>query len=64
MELIMLARSNREIVREMGISTQAVTAHVSRLMRKDWNRQPHQPGILHVQAATARMILGSVTLKA
>jgi DNA-binding NarL/FixJ family response regulator len=33
-ELIMLARSNREIAREMGISTQAVTAHVSRLMRK------------------------------
>ncbi len=33
-ELILLARPNREIARDMGISTQAVTAHVGRLMRK------------------------------
>lgn len=33
-ELILLARSNREIARNLGISTQTVTAHVSRLMRK------------------------------
>jgi DNA-binding NarL/FixJ family response regulator len=33
-ELIMLARSNREIARNMGIGIQTVTAHVGRLMRK------------------------------
>jgi DNA-binding NarL/FixJ family response regulator len=33
-ELILLARSNREIARNLGISTQTVTAHVGRLMRK------------------------------
>jgi DNA-binding NarL/FixJ family response regulator len=33
-ELILLARSNREIARNLGIGTQTVTAHVGRLMRK------------------------------
>jgi DNA-binding NarL/FixJ family response regulator len=33
-ELILLARSNREIARNLGISMQTVTAHVGRLMRK------------------------------
>jgi DNA-binding NarL/FixJ family response regulator len=33
-ELILLARSNREIARNLGISTQTVTAYVGRLMRK------------------------------
>jgi len=33
-ELILQARSNREIARSLGISTQTVTAHLSRLMRK------------------------------
>ena len=33
-ELIMLAKSNREIARSLGIRIQTVTAHVGRLMRK------------------------------
>jgi DNA-binding NarL/FixJ family response regulator len=33
-ELILLARSNREIARNLGIRIQTVTAHVGRLMRK------------------------------
>jgi DNA-binding NarL/FixJ family response regulator len=33
-ELILKAESNREIARKLGISTQTVTAHVGRLMRK------------------------------
>ena len=33
-ELIMLAQSNREIARSLGIRVQTVTAHVGRLMRK------------------------------
>jgi len=33
-ELILLARSNREIARSMGIGIPTVTAHVGRLMRK------------------------------
>ena len=33
-ELILQARSNREIARSLGVSTQAVTAYVGRLMRK------------------------------
>jgi DNA-binding NarL/FixJ family response regulator len=33
-ELILLARSNREIARNLDISAQTVTAHVGRLMRK------------------------------
>jgi DNA-binding NarL/FixJ family response regulator len=34
MELILLARSNREIARELGIEERTVKAHVGRLMRK------------------------------
>jgi len=33
-DLILLARSNREIARNLGIGIQTVTAHVGRLMRK------------------------------
>jgi DNA-binding NarL/FixJ family response regulator len=34
MDLILLARSNREIARELGIEERTVKAHVGRLMRK------------------------------
>jgi DNA-binding NarL/FixJ family response regulator len=34
MELILLARSNREIARQLGIEERTVKAHVGRLMRK------------------------------
>lgn len=34
LDLILLARSNREIARELGIEERTVKAHVSRLMRK------------------------------
>ena len=34
LELILLARSNREIARELGIEERTVKAHVGRLMRK------------------------------
>lgn len=34
LDLILLARSNREIARELGIEARTVKAHVSRLMRK------------------------------
>jgi DNA-binding NarL/FixJ family response regulator len=34
LELILLARSNREIARQLGIEERTVKAHVSRLMRK------------------------------
>ncbi|HWG21990.1 MAG TPA: response regulator transcription factor [Terracidiphilus sp.] len=34
LELILLARSNREIASQLGIGERTVTAHVSRLMRK------------------------------
>lgn len=33
-ELILLARSNREIARNLGIGIPTVTAHVGRLLRK------------------------------
>ena len=33
-DLILLARSNREIARNLGVGIQTVTAHVGRLMRK------------------------------
>jgi len=34
LELILLARSNREIARQLGIEERTVKAHVGRLMRK------------------------------
>lgn len=34
LELILLARSNREIARQLGIEVRTVKAHVGRLMRK------------------------------
>jgi DNA-binding NarL/FixJ family response regulator len=34
LELILTARSNREIAQELGIEERTVSAHVSRLMRK------------------------------
>ncbi len=34
LDLILLARSNREIARELGIEERTVKAHVGRLMRK------------------------------
>ena len=34
LELILMARSNREIARQLGIEERTVKAHVGRLMRK------------------------------
>ena len=49
LQLLLLARSNREIAGELGIEERTVKAHVGKLMRKVGRRKPHRT--LHARPA-------------